>query len=68
MLNLENFKEVELDFSGVETIGQGFADQIFRVWKNRNPDTHVFAINANENISFAIRSAGGTVAQEKFVF
>lgn len=65
MLNLENFKEVELDFSGVETVGQGFADQIFRVWHNRFPDTYVYAVNANENVTFVIRAAGGVVGQEK---
>lgn len=68
MLNLENFKEVELDFSGVETVGQGFADQIFRVWHNRFPETHVFAVNTNENIAFVIRAAGGIVDQERLPF
>lgn len=65
MLNLENFKEVELDFSGVETIGQGFADQIFRVWHAKYPDTHIFAVNTNENIAFTIQGAGGTIEHSR---
>ena len=28
----ERFKRVELDFTGVETIGQAFADEMFRVF------------------------------------
>jgi len=65
MLNLENFKDVELDFSGVETVGQGFADQIFRVWHAKFPETRILAVNANENVAFAIRGAGGTVGQSR---
>jgi anti-sigma regulatory factor (Ser/Thr protein kinase) len=65
MLNLENFKEVELDFSGVETVGQGFADQIFRVWHTKHPETNVIAVNANENVAFAVQGAGGIVGQSR---
>ncbi|MEY4745099.1 MAG: hypothetical protein RL272_1044 [Candidatus Parcubacteria bacterium] len=63
--NLEHFREVELDFSGVETVGQGFADEIFRVWGNRHPDTKIMATNANENVAFMIRRAGGEIGQER---
>ena len=59
-LNLENFKVIELDFSGVETVGQGFADEIFRVWQNRYPDIQLMPTNANENVAFMIRRAGGS--------
>ena len=33
--NIEKFKVVFLDFANIETIGQGFADEIFRVFKNK---------------------------------
>lgn len=33
----DKFKEVVLDFSGITEIGQAFADEIFRVYKNANP-------------------------------
>ena len=36
LARMERFREVMLDFSGVETIGQAFADEIFRVF----PSTH----------------------------
>ena len=35
---LSKFKEVTLDFKGVKSIGQGFADEIFRVFKEEYPD------------------------------
>ena len=43
---LEQFKKVELDFSGVDFMGQGFADEVFRVFKERCPEIEVVAINA----------------------
>ena len=47
----DRFKEVLLDFSGVESIGQGFADEIFRVFRQANPQISVLHINANENVA-----------------
>jgi len=54
-VNLENFKEVELDFSDVHSIGQAFADEIFRVWQNRHPDIKLIPTNTDENVDFMIR-------------
>jgi hypothetical protein len=62
-LNLENFEEIELDFTGVETVGQGFADEVFRVWHGRHPHSRLIATNANENVAFMVRRAGGEVTQ-----
>lgn len=61
VLNLEHFREVEFDFNGVETIGQAFGDEIFRVWQNAHPSIRLIPINANENIKLMIRRAGGKV-------
>jgi anti-sigma regulatory factor (Ser/Thr protein kinase) len=47
---LEQFLDVEINFSGVDSIGQGFADELFRVWKNKNPKTQLHAINANNDV------------------
>ncbi|MCP4347859.1 MAG: DUF4325 domain-containing protein [Desulfobacterales bacterium] len=46
----DKFKEIVLDFSNVEMIGQGFADQIFRVFKNAHPEITVMWSNANNDI------------------
>ena len=55
--NLDKFKEVILDFKKVETVGQGFADEIFRVWQTNNPKIKIIIKNANENILFMINRA-----------
>ena len=41
----DKFLEVILDFQGVNEIGQAFADEIFRVFKNTHPDVHLTPIN-----------------------
>lgn len=59
--NLDKFSEVELDLRDVKNLGQGFADEVFRVFAERHPDIKVQAINANNSIAAMIRHAGGTV-------
>lgn len=56
---LEKFKKIVLDFKGVETVGQAFADEVFRVWQNRHPDIAIGYNNAGENIVFMIKRALG---------
>ncbi|MBD3251336.1 DUF4325 domain-containing protein [Candidatus Uhrbacteria bacterium] len=63
-MNLENFREVELDFTDVQTIGQAFADEIFRVWHGRHPKVSLIPTHANENVAFMIKRAGGTLQQK----
>ena len=38
---LDKFREVILDFKDVRSIGQGFADEIFRVFKNTHPEVRI---------------------------
>lgn len=51
------FKEVILDFSGVNSVGQAFADEIFRVFARAHPEVHISVTNANDNIMKMIRRA-----------
>ena len=55
----ERFKEVLLDFSAVESIGQAFADEIFRVYATGHPEMKLTAVNANEQVARMIRRASG---------
>lgn len=57
MGGIGKFKEVVLDFKGVESIGQAFADEIFRVFARRHPEVHIEAINANEKVERMIKRA-----------
>lgn len=57
IFGLEQFKEITLDFAGVATVGQSFADEIFRVWHNSFPDKKIIYIHANENVEAMIKMA-----------
>lgn len=57
---LDKFKIIILDFKNVDTIGQGFADEIFRVWQLQHPNTSIVIKNANENVKFMINRAKST--------
>ena len=57
---LELFKEVILDFKDVTYIGQAFADEIFRVFPNMNPNTSIMAQNTNSEILNMINRAKNT--------
>ena len=47
LARVELFKTVLFDFSEVESIGQAFADEIFRVFALRHPSIELLAIRAN---------------------
>lgn len=51
---LDRFKIIILDFSDIDQIGQGFADEVFHVFKNRNPHIHIIPANSNTDISSMI--------------
>lgn len=46
----EEFENIILDFEEVAEIGQGFADEIFRVFQNRHPACKLTCINANGQV------------------
>lgn len=50
LTRFERFKEIVLDFNNITLIGQAFADEIFRVYKNKHPEVHITPVNANEQI------------------
>lgn len=55
---LEGFSVVELDFTGIAEIGQGFADELFRVWARENPTSRLVPVNANPAILAMIATVG----------
>lgn len=55
LMGLEEFKTVILDFKDVSTVGQGFVDEVFRVYKNQHPDITFTPTHMNENVEFMIK-------------
>jgi anti-sigma regulatory factor (Ser/Thr protein kinase) len=54
VIGLEKYKRIVFDFKGVNSIGQAFADEIFRVFQNLHPGVQLTWINTNEAVSFMI--------------
>jgi len=52
--NLEKFKLVILDFEGIKTIGQAFADEVCRVFLSKHPRIKIRPINTSETVKFMI--------------
>ncbi|MBT5232008.1 MAG: STAS-like domain-containing protein [Methylococcales bacterium] len=45
------FRTVILDFDGVDSIGQAFADEIFRVFAVRHPEIELIHTKANIKVT-----------------
>jgi len=54
---LEKFREIVLDFRGVRGVGQGFADEVMRVWPEAHPASLVRTENMSPEVEFMIRRA-----------
>lgn len=54
---LDRFQEAVLDFEGVEIVGQGFADEVFRVWGTAHPKTALVPVNMVEPVAFMVGRA-----------
>ena len=52
---LDEFREIIFDFRGIGFMGQGFADEVFRVFQNMHPDIKLTVINANASVLGMIR-------------
>lgn len=55
LTHLDKFKSIVLDFDQVLTIGQAFADEIFRVFISKHQDIKITPINMNEAVEFMIK-------------
>jgi anti-sigma regulatory factor (Ser/Thr protein kinase) len=57
LAHFDKFKVIDLDFAGIDMIGQAFADEIFRVFAAGNPNIRIQAMNANDDVQRMIVSA-----------
>ena len=54
---LEAFEEVDLDFDGIDAIGQGFADELFRVFARQHPQVQLRTRNMNTQVAAMVAQA-----------
>ena len=46
----ENFQEIELDFEGIDEIGQGFAHELFVVFQRNHENIKLIPIHVSTDI------------------
>ena len=56
---LERFGSIELDFSDIDEIGQGFADEVFRVFHIKHPNSQIIATKYNQRVGKMINYVTG---------
>lgn len=57
LMRFERFRTVVLNFDHVESIGQAFADEVFRVFPTQHPEVELLAVNTNEQVARMIKRA-----------
>ena len=57
LTGLEKFRIISFDFTKVETVGQAFADEIFRVFHNKYPHIKLETENMAEEVKFMVERA-----------
>lgn len=55
MRGLDRFEEVVVDFAGVEEVGQGFVDEVLRVWPAQHPETLITPVGMTGPVEFMVR-------------
>lgn len=60
LTGLDKYKTIVFDFDRVTTIGQAFADEIFRVFQERHPEITLLPINMIDPVKFMIDRANNT--------
>jgi len=55
LANLDRFREVILDCRGVESVGQGFVDEVFRVWARAHPEVRLVPVEMGRAVEFMVR-------------
>lgn len=57
LFGLEKFKRIMMDFSGVRGVGQGFADEVFRVFAKNHPQIRIEPCRMSPSVSFIVNRA-----------
>jgi len=57
LTGLEKFKIIVFDFDKVPTVGQAFADEVFRVFHYQHPQIKLEAENMSEGVKFMVERA-----------
>ncbi len=63
LTRFDRFKTVMLDFTGVASIGQAFADEVFRVFRAKHPEVDLIPTHASHQVKQMISRAESLAAK-----
>lgn len=59
---LTQFCSAQVSFAGVEDLGHGFADEMFRVFARANPGVQLMPVDMSPRVAAMVAAAGGAAA------
>lgn len=62
IVGLERFRHVTIDFTGVELVGQGFCDEVFRVFAATHPQVVLAPVGMAASVAFMVERARSRTA------
>ncbi len=65
LARLTAFRHATLDFAGVEVVGQGFCDEVFRVFGRAHPEVTLEPVGMNDTVAFMVGRARAAAAAER---
>lgn len=65
LARVEKFHNVIFDFEGVNSVGQAFADEIFRVYAQRYPNIVLLPVHMKEGVSRMVNKAIAAYEEQK---
>lgn len=57
LVRFDQFETIVLDFADVDSVGQAFADEIFRVFQKQHPNINLSFVNATKSVENMVRRA-----------
>jgi anti-sigma regulatory factor (Ser/Thr protein kinase) len=57
------FTHVTLDFSGVDVVGQGFCDEVFRVFARAHPEVTLEPVGMSDSVAFMVGRARAAASE-----
>lgn len=58
VMGLDKFASVTFDFAGVQRMQQGFADEVFRVWRQAHPHISVVVAHVADDVDRMLKHVG----------
>ncbi|MFA7682227.1 MAG: DUF4325 domain-containing protein [Candidatus Peribacteraceae bacterium] len=55
LMGLDRFRNIILDFKNVQTVGQPFVDEVFRVFQNQHPNIQITWLHASPDVESMIK-------------